>query len=547
MNKKIEPKIITKYVDTFETNKEYFELIRFLCKSNDEDHMANILNMMRTTKSITIELCSDILPQEIFDELKWLKYFQFNAHITVKNDILYEKYSECSKNITINSKLDQNLLILRGNDWEDAYLIDGNIKKAYILIPNIDQQDVHRKFKDSIEKGLILSKDINLMSQNVRNFKKIILEQICHINEYEKNREIIDKKQPRFYTDLLELLQNDYIVINDIIYQLIKIKNRMVMVDIYDEDSSFKLYQVSDKKIETSYVTNGEKFYKVNEQTKIIDINEDAYSFDDYENSILRKDFSSYVNQFQSYSKIEFHIKLNPPYLQNQLNYSPSPIYEKAESLFDKFKIKIKHETEALNSSFPKTKIYSEYLQMFLNTLDFSGPKLLEWFRKVKDDYPSIESLASDLKNIYNDDIINYIKMESVIVNNLSHNSSINNNNYNWFRNELYATSITSPSSLARILNITEGEVRLNEFKASLLKIINKMLDYYEIIESNLNELNVLEIPKTGILYENGFKKIIAIEYVHEISEARIISKKYNAGIYVRGEIINEHKKNIHN
>ena len=50
--------------------------------------MANILNMMRTTKSITIELCSDILPQEIFDELKWLKYFQFNAHITVKNDII---------------------------------------------------------------------------------------------------------------------------------------------------------------------------------------------------------------------------------------------------------------------------------------------------------------------------------------------------------------------------------------------------------------------------------------------------------------------------
>ena len=537
MSKRIEPKIIVKSYDTFDLNQPYFELIKYKCKTDeDNDYLKNILDLMRTTKSITLELFEDVLPVEIFDELKWLKYFQFNAHITVQSEMLLSKYSDCSKNITLNSKLSRNLIILRKENQEEIYLFDNNIRNAYMLIQNIEQVDVHPHFKESLKKAVILTNNPNSPIANIKAFKTLSFGQIHHMDNYE-NRHVLNKKDLTIFTEDIEQSQNEYLEINDYIYELIKVKNRILISDVYSHDGYITLFRQTNQKLDDAYVIKDKAFCKLINDSKDVDIIEDKLTFEDYENGESITDLSIYKNQLNQFASLNFRIKINPPYLRNFPEYKLSSVYDNVSSIFDNVKNKIKHASELVNSSFPNTKVSKKYIELFLNLVkNLNSTTLLSKFRSLLNEYPNKESIATELRNLYTEDVLNYIRKETIVVNHMNFKSENNISNYDWFMNDIVYKNNASTSSLSRILNLPEDEIRLNSFKEHLLSMIYNMFDYYELIALGMHEIDSLELPQIGVLYEFRNQKLLAIEYEHEIHKAKEYASNIGAVICVKGD-----------
>ena len=538
MNKKIEPKTIVKSYDADDLNQQYFEQVKYKCKSiEDNEYIKDILDLMRTTKSITLVLFEDVLPIEIFDELKWLKYFHFNAHITVQSEQLLSKYSECSKNITLNSKLDKNLIILRKEDQEEIYLFEKSIKNAYMLIQNIEQLEVHPQFKESLKRSLIITSKTKSSIANVKAFKDLKFGQIHLVDKYDITT-VFNQKDMIVLTDDIEHSQNEYLVINDYIYQIVKVKNRIMIAEVYTVDEYLTFYRQTTEKLEDSYVVKDKAFCKLIFGSKDIDIIEDKLTIEEYENGESTTDLSLYKKQFSQYTSLNFHIKINPPYLKRFPEYKLASAYNEVSILFDDLKDKIKHDSELVNKSFPVTKVFKKYSEIFLGVIKKNNTaSLLSMFRNVINEYPDQESLASEFRSLYTEDILSYIRKETIVVNHMISKEEANISNYDWFMNNSDHHSNASTSSLSRILNLPEDEVRLNAFKKHLLNMIYIMLDYYRMITSSMHKVSSFDLPHIGVLYELKDSKLLVIEYENEIYEAKDYASKNGASICVKGEI----------
>ena len=95
---------------------------------------------------------------------------------------------------------------------------------------------------------------------------------------------------------------------------------------------------------------------------------------------------------------------------------------------------------------------------------------------------------------------------------------------------------MSSNKSLGRIVNSKDLNVLKDSIQHRLLKTIASFLMISKFVHTAIKEIEKLDIPSVGVLYENDSKLGLAIKYEDEIEEAKRIIKKCNYKLFVEKE-----------
>ena len=532
MNKTIQNKIVTRILSQSEYQNNYYEKTSLICTVDDQkDYIHEIVNLLRVAKSVTIELADDVLTDELFDELKWLNYYEFNAHITVKDEIQLEKYKVCSKNISINKTITNNIIIIRQDQDEHIFLIDQDIRKAYMFVSNLNLNEINKRYQAHFMQSILIDsseesniKDIQIFKHQKHGYLK---KTEYDAKSFKKNDDILF-----YYTDSNLTLNKDYIIINHQIMEVLKIRNRLFFVEIKNDNGYIEIYSKINSITENCFVIKDNSFHRfLQNETYYLEIETKMNSFENYLNEVIDIDCNSIMKKYPEYSKVELKITIIPPLINDIDSIKISHVYEEVDIKVHKIIEKITTDYNSIIHDNVDLQIINYVKNVFEKIIMSKNlMNTINEFRQLIMKYSSIEVMTRDLideiaiverKILYG---FNEIEMEKMLSEQkLSIENKIKKNNH----------TIVKKSSLARVMELPLEDEKAFETIKKYSNIAKIVIDNCEMIITFIQSLDKLHIPEVGLLYNLGDQNILVIKYQSEVEKAIEIAKRINAKIYI--------------
>ncbi|HOI47002.1 MAG TPA: hypothetical protein PLR26_04655 [Bacilli bacterium] len=534
MRTRIESKTIVKFVEKELKQEQLWSKNVYDCSmEKNNSHINKILEAVKRAKSITLELASDDLPDEVFDALKWLNYYQFYAHIIVASSELFNKYKVCSNNTVINIGVQDSIIIIRLDNRELVYRFGKDIKKCEMVSSNSKNTITAEGHLIDFTKDVLILKakdDIDLIKTDS---KKVKTSQLIHVSDVSNQLHDLAKGLYIFEGDKVK---QQYIIQNNQIYDLMQSKNRLIISEIINSTGKLTLYQNMISK-EEKYVYFNKSFEPLElTHTRVIHIKEQKTTFNEFVSEQTSSDLNDIVASYPQNNRFEFHIKIIPPYIDNQADLIELEEYQEPQDIIMNLKNitnnmdKLKHNT---NIQQMKTGI-DKMVQYINNAVDFSS--LVYGLGKCMENIKTLSNYKAKLKQQFHDDFVNCMTE--------SNSNRIDTTYLNLRINQLFDQLDTistpeknnEPSSLSRVVDVGDSELKFKELKSSLTFFAKQCIHLVEQIIMASSKLKDIQLPIVGKLYDCNGEKILSIQYEDEIINALKEAKKYNANLKVLKE-----------
>ena len=528
------------------------------------DYKEELIGNLRFANSISVFLASDDLPQDIFEEFKWLKYYGFETKIKVNNESLKTFSRPIAKTIDVLSGIVQNRIeVTLDQNKVSVYLIDSQVKKLLALETLLDKNFDNNKFiymyRKDCSKYLIKEKSVNFTS----------LEIITGHGDYHEwsNQEKLSKVA---FINNLDKKITELVYYEGLIYKLVDIDG-----NVYLESYHLNTTEIFVNLIVTddTYVYEDEKFILRQDESNNIKIIERKLDYNDYENEVIYGDMDKQSMNYPEYKNLNFEIFLEPPYIEQHSNFRLDKRYLLLKTKIAEFKKAVSSVHEISNySNFDgdldevlkniKKFIYTKKdvkEELTLLVAIINKIEDLSKFKKLLKDYylekevvkssrmdSSITKIESEIKTLeeqliiaQSDVTINKINEKLINLNSILQNIKSKAGSdidceliFDNYINKSTTSNGIQPKSLNRIVKIgnskpeTTTQYHLLSRLLQVLQIARLFLDFFE-------EINFYEIPNVGLIYENEIEKALVIQYEDEFLEAKKIASKENLRIFI--------------
>ena len=552
----------------FSSKKHVFTKLIFNSYENQENYINKIIYALKHSDNIKFYLAEECLPKIVLDEIKWLKYYNYDTKFIVSDEKIKKSLNSYSDDIAIDSSIKSNIMEIT-DDSKTLYKFN---KLDILELISIEQLLKDSSYINNELFNFLSYKNLPEGKQQAKSFK--MFNDIKQLEIYlEQNQDA----NVAYVENETFKIENSYIGLGSKLYKEIDFMNEKYYQSIQGD---FDVYVNIEDKSEQTYTIVNDKIIKLNkEDTKTINLCEKTKNFQDYENENITIDIEEEISKHGDYNKFSINCKIEPPYMEPQDRFRISSRYDSVKNVLLNLKKnilkKMNIDIEMLEDKKLRNLVQSIKSFVLVKdniTLDIKDLQLLnfefgelndfeEVLRKYYDEFmrssrlnfntgiikidKEIEFLKSKLSATINNDSKEYKRLTEDIL----HLTNIRNDynikyslantetiDFDKLLEDQSLKDMSSNKSLGRIVNSKDLNVLKDSIQHRLLKTIASFLMISKFVHTAIKEIEKLDIPSVGVLYENDSKLGLAIKYEDEIEEAKRIIKKCNYKLFVEKE-----------